>query len=64
MTRNGNQEENLLYILLISRAGRDNWIEEAIVSQAIHEAKRYTQHHDSICKSYTGSTDCTYCKMY
>ena len=31
MTRNRNQEENALYILLISRAGRDNWIGEALL---------------------------------
>ena len=40
-----------LYTLLISRAGRDNWIGEAIVAQAIHEAMCYMHHHDSISKS-------------
>ena len=40
-TGKGNLEENGLYTLPISRVGRDNWIGEAIVAQAIHEAIRY-----------------------
>ena len=31
----------ILYMVLISRAGRDNWIGEAIVAQAFHEAIRH-----------------------
>ena len=48
---NRNLEENGLYTLLISRAGRDNWIGEAIVAQAIHEAIHYIHHRDSISNS-------------
>ena len=48
---NGNLEGNGLYTLLISRAGRNNWIGEAIVVQAIHEAMCCTHHCDSISKS-------------
>ena len=40
----------IVYTLLISRAGRDNWIGEAIVPQAIHEAMHYIHHRDSISK--------------
>ena len=40
-----------MYMLLISTAGRDNWIGKAIVAKAIHEAIRYIHHHDSISKS-------------
>ena len=40
--------ENGLYTLLISRAGRDNWIGEAIVAQAI----RHVHHCDSISESW------------
>ena len=36
---------------VISRAGRDIWIGEAIVSQAIHEAMHYTHHGNLISKS-------------
>ena len=50
-TGNENLEENGLCTLLISRAGRDNWIDEAIVPQAIHEAMHYIHHRDSISKS-------------
>ena len=52
-TWNRNLEENGLYMLLIYRAGRDNWIGEAIVYQAIHEAMLlcYIHHRDSISKS-------------
>ena len=50
-TGNGNLDEDGLYTLLISRAGRDNWIVEAIVAQAIHEAMCYIHHCDSISKS-------------
>ena len=32
------------YTLLNARAGRDNWIGEAIVNQAIHEAMCYIHH--------------------
>ena len=39
------------YTLLISRAGRDNWIGEAIVAQTIHEAMHYKHHRDSISNS-------------
>ena len=47
MTGNRNLEENGLYMLLMPRAGRDNWISEAIVAQAIHEAIRFIHHRDS-----------------
>ena len=40
-----------IYTLLISKAGRDNWIGEAIVAQAIHEAMCYIHHRESISKS-------------
>ena len=50
MTGNGNLEENGLYTLLISRAGRGNWIGEAIVAQTIHEVMCYIHHRDSISK--------------
>ena len=52
---NGNLEENGLYMLLISKAGRDNWIGEvivaqAIVAQAIHKVMCYIHLRDSISK--------------
>ena len=48
MTGNENLEENGLYAL---KAGRDNWIGEAIVAQINHEATRYTHYRNSISKS-------------
>ena len=61
-----------MYGLLISRAGRDNWIGEAIVAQAFHKAIHHIHHRgllvslritcvysiNAICLKYcyTGST--------
>ena len=51
VTGNGNLEGKGLYTLQILRAGRGNWIRQAIVAQAIHKAMHYIHHHDSISKS-------------